>query len=77
MFNLENYGIDLKVDVNKITQLGNECSNIKYYDEPYTCKNDELRKLYYFYNNQGPHHGYRTLIKRYLLEVLFLILHHI
>ena len=48
--------IDTKLDlfrqyVNKVTQLGNECSNIKYYDEPYTCKNDELRKLYYFYNN--------------------------
>ena len=37
--------------VNKVTQLGNECSNIKYYDEPFTCKNDELRKLYYFYKN--------------------------
>ena len=37
--------------VNKVTQLGNECSNIKYYDEPFTCKNDELRKLYYFFNN--------------------------
>ena len=24
--------------VNKVTQLGNECSNIKYYDEPFTCK---------------------------------------
>jgi len=37
--------------VNKVTQLGNECSNIKYYDEPFTCKNDELRKLYYFFKN--------------------------
>ena len=48
--------IDTKLDlfnkyVNKVTELGNQCSNIKYYDEPYTCKNDELRKLYYFYNN--------------------------
>ena len=48
--------IDAQLDlfkqyVNKVTQLGNECSNIKYYDEPFTCKNDELRKLYYFYNN--------------------------
>ena len=48
--------IDAQLDlfkqyVNKVTQLGNECSNIKYYDEPFTCKNDELRKLYYFFNN--------------------------
>ena len=48
--------IDAQLDlfkqyVNKATQLGNECSNIKYYDEPFTCKNDELRKLYYFFNN--------------------------
>jgi len=48
--------IDAQLDlfkqyVNKVTQLGNECSNIKYFDEPFTCKNDELRKLYYFYNN--------------------------
>ena len=35
----------------KVTELGDQCQNIKYYDEPFTCKNDELRKLYYFYNN--------------------------
>ena len=48
--------IDAKLDlfnqyVNKLAELGTQCSNIKYYDEPYTCKNDELRKLYYFYNH--------------------------
>lgn len=29
----------------------NECENGKYYEEPYTCGNDELRKLWYYYNN--------------------------
>ena len=36
--------------VNKLNELGTQCANINNYDEPYTCKNDELRKLYYFYN---------------------------
>ena len=48
--------IDAKLDLfkqyaNKLNELGSQCDNIKYYDEPFTCKNDELRKLYYFYNN--------------------------
>ena len=37
--------------VNKLNELGTQCANINNYDEPYTCKNDELRKLYYFYNH--------------------------
>ena len=37
--------------VNKLNELGTQCANINNYDEPFTCKNDELRKLYYFYNN--------------------------
>ena len=31
--------------------LKEECSKGKYYDEPYTCGDDELRKLWYYYNN--------------------------
>ena len=67
--------MDTKLDlfkqyVNKVTQLGNECSNIKYYDEPYTCKNDELRKLYYFYNNIEEYLLYKNEdeITEYLLQ---------
>ena len=37
--------------VDKTNELVDECTKKKYYDEPYTCKNDELRKLYYFYSN--------------------------
>jgi hypothetical protein len=29
--------------------LKSECENGKYYEEPYTCWNDELRKLWYYY----------------------------
>jgi len=48
--------IDTKLElfkkyVSKINELGEQCTKNKYYDEPFTCKNDELRKLYYFYNN--------------------------
>ena len=35
----------------KLNELEEECTKNKYYDEPFTCKNDELRKLYYFYNH--------------------------
>ena len=37
--------------VNKANELAEECKKKKYYDEPYTCKNDELRRLMYFYNH--------------------------
>ena len=49
-FKFKEIKLDLfKQYVNKVSELGDECTNNKYYDEPYTCKNDELRKLYYFY----------------------------
>ena len=34
----------------KYNDLKSECENGKYYEEPYTCGNDELRKLWYYYN---------------------------
>ena len=37
--------------VDKLNELGDECTKNKYYDEPFTCRNDELRKLYYFYHH--------------------------
>ena len=37
--------------ISKVNELGDECSKSYFYDEPYTCRNDELRKLYYFYNH--------------------------
>ena len=46
--------MDSKLDlfkqyIDKVNELGDECKKNKYYDEPFTCRNDELRKLYYFY----------------------------
>lgn len=48
--------IETKLDLfkqylSRITELGDECIKKKYYDEPFTCKDDELRKLFYFYGN--------------------------
>ena len=48
--------IDTKLElfkkyVSKVNELGDQCTKNKYYDEPFTCKNDELRKFYYFYNH--------------------------
>ena len=37
--------------IDKTNELVDECKKKKYYDEPYTCKNDQLRKLFHFYNN--------------------------
>jgi hypothetical protein len=51
-FKFKEIKLDLfKQYVNKVSELGDKCTNNKYYDEPYTCKNDELRKLIYFYDN--------------------------
>ena len=55
-FPRENYFIKEKLllfkqYVDKLNELEDECIKNKYYDEPFTCKNDELRKLYYFYNH--------------------------
>ena len=27
------------------------CENVRFYDEPFSCGNDTLRKLWYYYNN--------------------------
>ena len=34
----------------KYKGLKEECEKGKYYEEPYTCGNDELRRLWYYYN---------------------------
>ena len=48
--------IETKLDlfkqyVDKLNELGDECTKNKFFDEPFTCRNDELRKLNYFYIN--------------------------
>lgn len=37
--------------LNKMEELKEICENATYYNEPFTCGNDELRKLWYYYNN--------------------------
>ena len=44
--------IDLFQDyLKKFEKLKNHCEQGKFYHEPFTCENDELRKLWFYYNN--------------------------
>ena len=56
--------------VDKLNELEDECIKNKYYDEPFTCKNDELRKLYYFYNHTDEYLLYKKEdeITEYILQ---------
>lgn len=50
------YHIMTKIDLfqdylKKFEKLKNHCDQGKYYNEPFTCENDELRKIWYLYNN--------------------------
>ena len=67
--------IETKLDlvkqyINKINQLGTGCTKSNYYDEPYTCRNDELRKLYYSMQNVEGYLLYKNEdeITEYLLQ---------
>ena len=49
------YHIMTKIDLfqdylKKFEKLKNHCDQGKYYNEPFTCENDELRKIWYLYN---------------------------
>ena len=35
----------------KMEEMNETCKSVRYYNEPFTCGNDTLRKLWYFYNN--------------------------
>ena len=37
--------------LSKMEELKESCENVTYFNEPFTCGNDELRKLWFFYNN--------------------------
>lgn len=51
-FNFKETKLDLfKKYVDRLNELGDNCINSKYYDEPFTCRDDELRKFFYFYEN--------------------------
>ena len=56
--------------VEKMGELKEECEKVKYYDEPFTCGNDELRKLWFFYNKPDIYLQYKNEedIVNYLLQ---------
>ncbi len=43
----------------KLNGILTQCKNDYDYTEPYTCKNDELRKWFYFYNNPDKYMLYK------------------
>ena len=46
------------------------CENVRFYDEPFTCGNDKLRKLWYYYNNVEEYLLYKNDedISKYLIQ---------
>ena len=46
--------------LDKYKELKNECLEKKYFDEPFTCRNDELRKLWIYYNKPEYYLLYRN-----------------
>ena len=51
----------------------NNCDQNKYYSEPSTCGDDELRKLFYFYSNPGTYLAYKNeeVITEYLIQMKY------
>ena len=67
--------IETKLDlfkqyINKMNQLGTGCTKSNYFDEPFTCRNDELRKLYFSMQNVEEYLLYKNEdeISEYLLQ---------
>jgi len=63
--------IDLfKKYVARLNAVKNNCDQNKYYGEHYTCGDDELRKLYYFYKNPTKYLAYKNeeVITEYLIQ---------
>ena len=66
--------IDLfKKYVARLNAVKNNCDQNKYYGEHYTCGDDELRKLYYFYTNPKTYLAYKNeeVITEYLIQKAF------
>lgn len=54
--------LDIKIKIEmfkKYTEKMSKCKSEPYDDEPYTCKDDELRKYLYFYNNPSEYRLYK------------------
>ena len=56
--------------VNKLNALGDGCRKSNYFDEPFTCRNDELRKLYFYMENTKEYLLYKNEdeITEYLIQ---------
>ena len=54
----------------KFDKLKTHCIEGKFYNEPFTCENDELRKVWYYYNNPEEYLSYKNdgEILDYLIE---------
>lgn len=46
--------------LDKYNEVKNECLEGKFYDEPFTCRKDILRKLWYYYNHPDDYLLYRN-----------------
>jgi hypothetical protein len=51
-------------------EIKEECKSLLYLDEPETCRDDELRKWYYFYINPGKYILYQNepQVMEYLIQ---------
>lgn len=54
----------------KLEPIKAECKSKNYYEEPFTCRNDELRKWWYFYYNPDEYMLYKdqTEVEDFLLQ---------
>lgn len=56
--------------IEKLEPIKAECKSKNYYEEPFTCRNDELRKWWYFFYNPDKYMLYKdqTEVVEYLLQ---------
>ena len=54
-------------------EIKEECARLLYLDEPGTCRDDELRKWYYFYENPEEYILYKNepMIMEYLIQTTY------
>ena len=45
--------------LSKFNKLKAHCEEKKFYNEPFTCENDELRKIWYYYNHPEDYLSYK------------------
>ncbi len=59
--------------IEKLEPIKAECKSKNYYEEPFTCRNDELRKWWYFYYHPNEYMLYKdqTEVEDYLLQAKY------